>query len=335
MALLSGPTSFNREQMARARYYYERLPYTALDPALAVLETPLVNESNIAEDVGADKLAIISRIGVTQTAGINLVMAGDKISRQESTTAFPPNFEPLMSTDNDGERSQGILKLAWNNVSGATATATQQVTFHGTVKQLTVAEKILRGYSLTAAEQTLAAQFHLGDPSDPFPPGTRPFSQQEMLEQIWGRYILDEDFVAYAYPSVGTVPVPFAEARPNRPGEEVLVWHTLAGGLADAADVGKGVQLTLKRDMQINLNTVLLDNASPIYPMRPWVTALNTLQWSLSAQQATTGAVVIRVHWYRVRLTNVLRVILGLAPVSDLQSTDKHLYDQIRAGVVG
>lgn len=335
MALLSGPTSFNREQMARARYYYERLPYTALDPALSVLETPLVDESNIAEDVGADKLAVISRISVTNTPAVNLTVAGDKISRQESTAAFPPNFEPVMAGDNDGERSQGILKLAWNNISGATASATQQVTFHGAVKQLTVAEKILRGYTLTTAEQALAAQFKLGGPTDTFPPGTRPFSQQEMLEQVWGRYVVDEDFVAYAYPSVGTVPVPFASARPNKPGEEVLVWHTLAGGLADSADVGKGVQLTLKRDEQTNLNTVLLDNASPVFPMRPWVTALNTLQWTLSAQQATAGAVVIRVHWYRIRLTNVLRVILGLAPVRDLQGPDKTLYDQIRAGVVG
>lgn len=335
MALLSGPTQFNREQMARAEYYYERLPYTALDPALAVLETPLVDEANLAEDLGPDKLIIINRLAVTQTPGINIVVQGNRVSRQEVALAFPPNFEPLMAGDNDGERSQGILKLAWNNISGATATTTQQMTFHGAVKRLTVAEKIIRGYRLTSAEQRLAEQFKLGAPTDQFPPGARPFSVAEMLEQVWGRYILDEDFVSYVYPSVGTTPQIFTTAQPNKPGEEILVWHTLAGGLQDASDVGKGVQLTLRRDKQTNLNTILLDNASPVFPMRPWVTALNTLQWSINAQQATTGAVAVRVHWYRVRLTNLLRVVLGLAPISDLQGPDKHLYDQIQAGVVG
>lgn len=335
MALLSGATIFDREQMARAAYYYERLPYTALDPALAVLETPLVDEANLAQDLGPDKLITLNRISVTPTPGINVVLAGNRVSRQEVALAFPPNFEPLMAGDNDGERSQGILKLAWNNITGATATAVQQMTFHGAVKQLTVAEKILRGLALTAHEQALATQFGLGTPTDPYPPGARPFSMAEMLEQVWGRYILDEDFVSYVYPTVGVKPQIFTTAQPNKPGEEILVWHTVAGGLQDTGDVGKGVQLTLRRDKQTNLNTILLDNASPAFPMRPWVTALNTLQWSINAQQATTGAVALRVHWYRVRLTNLLRVVLGLAPISDLQGPDKHLYDQIQAGVVG
>lgn len=334
MALLSGPTIFNREQMNRARYYYERQPITALDPALAVLQTTLVDESNLANDV-PDKLIVISRIAATQTAGVNVVLQGPHVSRQEPSAGFPPNLQPLMAGANDGERSGSILKLAWNNLTGATATTPQQMVFHGAVKQLTVADKVLRGLALTSHEQALASQFNLGSPTDTYPPGLRPFSLAEMLEQVWGRYIVDTDFVTYVYPSVGTSPQIFTTAEPNKPGEEILVWSVLSGGLAEASDIGKGVQLTLRRDDQSNLNTVLLDNASPVFPMRPWITARNTLQWSIVAEQATTGAVAVRVGWYRIRLTNVLRVILGLATPDELATTDAQLYQQIEAGVVG
>jgi len=334
MALLPGPTVFNREQMQKARYWYERLPYTVLDPSLAPLQTPLVNETQLDEDV-PNRLVIVSRLSASTAAGVSWNITLERRTWQEAVAAFPPALEPLAAGEDDGWRTHTTLQLVLVNGTGAALSSVFQATYHGAVKQLTVAEKQFYGVPLTPMEQALAEQYGVAR----LPPqgwaGLRPLSLGEQLTLLWRRAIVEEQFQAYVFPTVGTGSAqPFLTVSPEHPGDEVLVWHTAGGGLANSSDVGKGVQLSTRRDNQDALNVVLLDNAAPAFPWRPWVTATSRFQWTVSAQTATTGAVAVRLHWYRVRLTPVLRVVLGLAPAEDLAGPDRQLYDLIRVGVV-
>lgn len=334
MASLSGPTSFNADAMEKARFWYERLPYTYYDGAMAPGSSPVIAEPDLATPLGTDQLAVVSGVALTPTSGLSLVWQGDGPNvYTEPASGWPAGLQPIMAGDNRGVRARQNLTLTLTNNTGAALGMPLQLNYLGAVKTLTVAEKLLLGVPLSAAEQALASQYNLQTPPPAGWAGLRPSSLRRQLDLLFQGAVLTEEWQTYTIPSVGQAQgQPFAQVAPRNSGE-IVIWTEVWGSVA-AADVGKGIMLTTQRDGQANTNVLLLDNASPSYPWHPWCVAKNQLWWSLNANVATANPVSVRIHWLRVTLTAVLAVLLSLASPADLAGPDRQLYDMARAGIL-
>lgn len=322
-ALAAEATQFIHQQIAQYRYWYERLPYTALAGSLPPLQSEIFSIQNVAKDTRRQGLAIVSGFAASPAANLLLQVTGPEKQTNEYTQAFPANLAPIAAGLEDGERSDSKLALTWINNSGAPIT-NAQANYYGAIKQLTTADRILRGLPLTTEDERLAKKFQLVGQ------GLHPLSLREMIQQGWLRSVVDEDYLT-AVLDVGTTVTAIPPYTP--PPGTVLVVHTIAAALP-AGSVGNLVQLTIDRDNQDNHLTVLLDNAPGLAtPWRPWMTATESLRFSLQAQTATAG-VLLRIHWYRVKITGVLSVLIGQSLPEELPPIERDLYDKIRAGVI-
>lgn len=324
MALASQASLFDHNQMSTYRYWYELLPYTAFDPALPPGQEQIFSVQNVLQDTSHQQYAILSHLAATQTAGVALQVQGPKTLRSEALAAFPANLGSTLGGVDDGERSTGLLGLTLFNNTGAALPSATQINYAGALKQLTVADKIIRGMTLTPAEKTLQAKYQMHGQ------GLRPNSIRNMLDRAWRSQILDEDFQT-AVLDVGATSIPIGPFQPNP--NEILVLHTIAAQMPSGS-VGNLVQLTVRRDNQQNHLTMLLDNAAGLgQPFPIWMTAIQTLGFAVKAETATNN-VAIRLGWYRVRLSLVLRIMLGLVSQDELPTQEADLWNQIRAGVL-
>lgn len=332
MSLMLGSTVWNANQLANYRYFYERIPYTAMDPALASLTTPVVAIQNVSSAIPG-KMAILSGLGVTATANVNLVPAGATNTTQDPTAGFPAVGQWIQPDEDDGLRSTGNLALSWENLTGAALTTLQQLQWYGSVKQLTVADKICRNLPLSPAEAALAQQYGLRA-QDGSMWGLRAQTISRALDIAWKQALIEEVFQTVSVAKIigGQQAQLQVTAQPKVVGQEVLVWHSLAASIP-ADSVGNGVVATIRRDDQYTLASVFLDGLTLANPLRPWVTAKEMLQLSLSAN-TTTANVNVRISWYRCRLTRVLALVLGLVPVADYTPIDEKFMAQWQAGVV-
>lgn len=322
MSLYTGVPQFTRDQIQTYRYWYEAQPFTAFDPSLAAGQEEIFEIQNLADDV-VDQLAIISHVATNQQATVTLLLEGPTNTRNEYTAAMPPNLLPAMDSIRGGERSTSKIGLSWNNVTAA-AVANMQTNYVGALKRLTTADKVMRGLPLNPTDQRLQKKFQI------YNQGLRPLSIPEMLDRIWRRAIIDEDFVAIAT-DAATSTLALPEYR--MPAGTVAVLHRLAGSIP-AGDIGNQVQLILDRDSQKNHVEVLLDNAPGLqYPWPMWITAQNTFRISYKAQTATNG-IAFRLHWYRVKITGLISVILGQSDPTELTGEELQLYERVRAGVI-
>jgi hypothetical protein len=325
VALYPNVPQFTHDQLQRYRYWYELHPYTAYDAALPPGEETIFEFQNLPSDV-PNQLALLTHLGTTNTANISLRVDGPVTSRTENTTAFPSGLLPVMAGNEEGERSTTKMALKWLNNTGATATTVQQVNYAGALKQLTTADKVMRGLTLDATDLALQKKYQI------YNQGLRPLTIEEMKDRIWRRAILDNDFLA-ATVDVGTTSLDIPPY--TVPAGTVVVLHTLAVSIPSNA-VGNFITLSIDRDTQRGQIQVLLDNAPTpglLYPWPLWLTVTNSFAVHLIAQTATSG-VSIRIGWYRVKITGLLSVVLGQTNPADLTGVEKELYDRLRAGVV-
>lgn len=331
MSLVVGASVFDATQLERYRPPYERMVYTAMDPALANLLTPIFSIQDVAVPQPS-AVAILSGLGVTQTPGVNLLMAGNTNTTTQPTAGFPPALGLTETDEDSGLRSGGNLALTWQNTTGSALTSLQQVTYLGAVKQLTVADRILRGLPLAPAQQELAARYGL-QAADGRLAGARVQTIAALLRQIYRQAIIEELIQTVYIPTVqaGQQPQLQITAQPRVVGEEVLVWHSLAAAVPSGS-VGNGVVLTVYRDNQKPIQTLFLDNLSLTTSVRPWLPAQQLLQWFVSAN-TTTADVAFRVRWFRCRMTRTLQIALGLVPSADFSKADQALADQLQVGV--
>ena len=314
---------FSHKQLQTYRYGYEQMPYTAWDPDLAVGEETIFEFQDLSQDTAVPYLALVNNLAATPTANVFLRLAGPGVPRQEATQCFPSGLAPVMAERDNGERSTSKMALKWFNNTGAVAN-NQQVNYVGALKALTTADKVLRGLPLTAEDRAYQKKFQI------YLQGLRPLTVEETLTRIWRRSIVDEDFFT------GVLNVGAAELSIPRftvPAGTVFVIHSLAASIPSAS-VGNLVTLSLDRDTQENHMQVLLDNAPGLgTPWPLWITTKNTMRIVLQAQTATNN-VVVRLGWYRVKITGLLSVVLGDTNPSALTGEDRHLYELLKAGVV-
>lgn len=314
---------FDKIQIQQYRYGYEQMPYTAFDPDLAVGEETIFEFQDLPRDTNTPYLALVNNLASTQTADLFLRFAGPGVTRTESTLCFPNGLLPVMPTRDNGERSTSKMALKWYNNTGGTVT-NAQVNYVGALKELTTADKVLRGLPLSPQDLAYQKKFQI------YQQGLRPVTVEETLTRIWRRSIVDEDFFTGVV-NVGTTPT--AIPRFTVPAGTVFVVHSLAASLPSGS-VGNQVIFNLDRDNQNNHLQVFLDNAPGLgVPWPLWITAKNSIRITLQAQTATNN-VAIRLGWYRVKITGLLSIVLGETAPDQLTGEERHLYELYRAGVV-
>lgn len=324
MSLVSGIPQFTKQQLETYRYFYEVIPYTAYDPDLVPGSETIFSVQNV-QDAAPGKLAVVNHYAVAPSnASLTLEVEGAGSSNIENQTsqAFPAGLVPILTSAGDGRRATSKLALKWVNASGAVI-PTVQTNYAGALKDLTTADKVLRGLPLNAQDQKYQKKFQI------YQQGLRPITIEEMKDRIWRRSIVDE-FVTTG--SVSATSTATAIPQFTVPAGTVAVLHSLAASIP-SADVGNQVTLAIDRDAQENHVEILADNAPGLAnPFPLWVTATNSFTLRYSAQTTTT--VTYRLAWYQVKVTGLLSVILGQSNPTELTGEELTLYEKIRAGVV-
>lgn len=327
MSLAVQATRFTHSQIQQYRNWYERIPYTALDAALAPLGTDLFTVDSVAQSTGGQQVALLSDLAATRTANVSLVLIQARGETRFETQALNAGLNPAIANSTetgDVLPSTGTLSLAWMNNTGSALSTLQQMNYSVAVKTLTTYEKIQAGQQNQAGWTTLDDQLWAKFAKQ----AVRPMTLAEALTRGW---VIEESGWTTQVVSAGTGITPIGPYQPQ--AGSVLVLHTLAAGIPSGS-VGNLIQLSVIRDNENPLWTLLLDNTAGLsVPWHPWVTAQTQLGFQLTASTAT-NPVILRIGWYRVRLTKTLQALMGLTEATRLTGTAQRLYDQIAAGVI-
>ncbi len=326
MSLATQATPFNRSQITQYRHWYERLPYTALDASLSPAGTDIFSDISIADVTSGQKIAGFSDLAATQTANVSLVLNQPKRQTVFQTQALNPGLIPSVGDDRDTLWSTGDLALAWNNASGTAPTTIQQANFMGTLKTMTTWEKVqsvgVQGFGWTEMDDQLYSLM-AHKPK-------RPMTLREALRLSFEDQIVDSEWKTYVFPTTtGLSPIgPF-----QPPSGEIFVVHTVAAAIPSGS-AGNLIQLTIFRDSQQALDTLLIDNTAGLqYPWHPWIQASRQLGFNLSAVTATSN-VTLRLGWWRIRHTPLIQALNGTMAYARLTGSDKTLFERIQSGVV-
>lgn len=326
MAWLTQVPQFTHQQINLFRYGYEKVPYTAYDPALSQSGEILLNNENVAADTGGTALAVVSDWASTPVASVRLAIQNPRRTTTWHTVAFPAALQPIQTGTEQGTRSTGLLRVTVENNTGSALGSAFQVNYAGALVQLSVADKVLRGIPLTEAEKALAQKYGLGKS------GSRPLTFAEMRQHVFERAILDERIVTQDLTitagSPGPTLGPFTPDTPN----ELLVLHEIATSLPSGS-VGNEVVLSLDRDNQKGRAAWLLDNSPGLaVPWDCWIAAQSHIDLTTSTA-TTTDSVIVRLAFYRIRKTTLVQAFTGtLMPTT---AGERSLLEQVQAGVLG
>lgn len=313
--------TFDNAQLQRATpNFYEKLPYTALYTTLQQANSVVTQISDVFKASNNQGMAIVSDLAATQEESVDILLYQESNSRQISSEAMPPSLAPIMNKSMDsGMRATKKIGVTVANNTGATP-SNYQVNFMGSVKRLTVADKVLRGLPLSSYEQGLAKKFQIGNQ------GTQPPSLTRSMQRAFYGQILDE----YAYgwrESANASVLPITNEVPD--AGEILVITSLAA----SAPVGNQVTLTLERDNDNGYVSILADNMSLSQPFDVWIPVQRHYTLSLSSI-VSTASVPIRMTVLRIKLSTILQAMFGLLDVSELKGEELTLYEKIISGKV-
>ena len=311
---------FDGAQAQLTKYFYERLPYTFFSPSLPLGKTTIFTASDLSASTQGKKMGITAGLATTQAALVSLVAESASNPEVTATAGYPPLLGQTDNGPDDGIRSTGALGLYVTNSSGA-AVANFQTNYTVAVKQLTVADKILRGLSRSPREAELEHKFQIANQ------GLYPISISRMLENLWLSRITSKR--PYAYQGPATVASTTLTNLVPLSGEILVVTSIAMGGVP----VGNQVSLTIQRDTDLNYVSILGDNLSLDKPMSVWIPATKSLSFALSAV-TTTAAVEVRFEVARIRTSFILEVMFGNVDHHTLSGVDLNLYEQVMAGVI-
>lgn len=324
MGGLAPATQFIHSQIQEYRYWYERLPYTALDMALPTGEEDIIRSTNLATATNRTQMAWVSDLATTPTANVAIrtVLDGDRATLP--TVLWPTGLIPIETESHRAYRAFDTLHLSWFNNNAAALTSPVQFNYYGAMKTLTTADKLLYGLTdrLTPEDRQYIKKFAMTD-------NLRPLTLHEGLDHVFRRAILQNVEVGA---TVNAVATPVTWTFTPRSGE-LLVWHTLAASIPSGS-VGNFITLQVDRDTQEDHLSLLLDNTPGLQqPWHPWMVAVQQIQFAVSATTATSG-VVVRFGYYRVKKTRLIQILLGLLHPSEMTAQDRHWQDQLTAGII-
>lgn len=311
---------FDDSQAQIARYWYERVPYTSYIAALLPGKTNIFSATDISTATEGKKIGILGNLAMTQAAYVQLATESAGNTRLTAAAAYPPSLQPVMTAADDGIRSSRALGIYLTNSSGAVVN-NAQINYTVAVKDLTIADKVLRNMPLSAAEQSIQQKYQIGQQ------GIRPLAISKSLQQNWLSRVLSEEIYGYQQ-AVTSSPTTLENLVPGH--NELLVITSIAMG---GVPVGNQVTLTIQRDSDVGYVSILGDNLSLQYPLSVWIPATRQFSIGISAITATAAATV-RLTVKRLALSTVLQALFGKLNPAHLSREDLHLYEQVIAGVV-
>ncbi len=298
---------FTQGQAHDARYWYERIPYTYGPVTLATGWTTAVNVSGINKTAIPRWMARLGRVAATQNAGVGIDIEHDNgrvpaLADQGLTDAYPAGVRELRGLDLP---AKDRLRLRTNNSSGG-AINNYQLNYTVALQRLTVAEKLLRGITQFTPEEQEALE--RTDVRDLVEKGIAPIPISAQIERTYQNRILAAVTRTYQV-DVTTSDAVFATIRANEGGPDTfLVLRELAVEGASA--------ITLSVDRDDDVNYVGVAGAAFVdgddTPWDLFVPALDYLTFHTQGAGAVND-VAIRVGYWIVKMSNLLRVRFGLA----------------------
>jgi len=328
MPLAVGATGFTSETPP-FRYWYERRPFTFLDPALAaganeflITLQSVQGEIQGAGGIGAPLAAILSDWAMTPVTGVvvNASVSGAAqagsvaatqvwpvvFSQQWPTVGWPSGLVPTLTAPADGIVATQTVQVGWANQTGSALSTPMQGTIAVAVTPLSVVQQVRIGWPLDAAAQALWEQYQAY---------CEPWDWATALDHVFGgAWLGDEERMSVL--TASPTPVPAWPALSVPPGQ-VIVLDRLAVGLPNGA-VGNQIQVQCYRDSNVPTHVLWADNSAGLAtPWRPWMTALRQWQVQVSAETLTAN-LVLRARFRHYRLTPVMAALFGLtAPPTD------------------
>lgn len=328
--------TFSQADAQQAHYWYERRWYTAGPATLVPGQTPIFTAQNWTNNQYPQWQARLTRIAATQNANVQLMWqfqdgTANATQNLGYTDAMPANLQPMRVFAPAVE----LLTLTANNISVSNVT-NFQLNYEIELKYLSVAEKLHYGYPLSPQDTAILAL--LDDPGgktgmqqvqDLLQRGSIPVPTDYQIRRYFENQRLADDLGAGTYHTTATasgVGTPFATLHVK--SGEVLVIREIA---LENGTSGGGV-LYIDRDSDVNyeiLTGAAFAQTNPDKPWDVWIPALHTV--NLRAYAATSTAMTVRVRAERYTLSNILKVMLGIANAP--QSVPGNTYPLILAGI--
>jgi len=302
--------AFSQTDAALARYWYERRIYTygplSLNPGYATV----FNAVPVASDPRhPDWQAALLGLWVTDSPYVQVIWIADDTQEGASATqGWADAARAGLRRFNVFAPAVRQLSLAVNNTSSS-AIANFILVYEIGLKRLTVAEKLLFGYGLASSDTARIGGLSLQDVRALVERGTAPVPIDQEIERTLDNQLLGEyngvSGLWHAEASTTTTGVAFASVQ-VKAGEMAVLREI-------AIESAAAVQLYVDRDGDLGLltlNGAAFTQANDA-PWRPFIIALNTLQFRVAASSTTVAPIRLRVT--RHHLNTLWRVRTGVA----------------------
>jgi len=301
---------FDRDQISRARYGRETLPYTWGPASLPVGQTTVFDVAGWNPADGVEKVLILEAVAATQNSGVQLVWSYDG-QQSDIAQGWTDALRSGLRPNPVGAWAANRLALTINNQSGSPI-ANFQLNYWVTVWSIPAAYRLLLGYGLTPSDQRALAQLPQQDGLSPLQQvqsllqkGTLPISWERQIDSLWrNRRVAPASALV---PRHITTPGPTTSASfsVRVPQGYVLVLEALG------VEGQPAVQIAVDRDqdqgyVQINGAAVAQANDAPLFA---WVPAADHLTFTVSGAQ---GTFALRPEGGLYRLSDLLALHLSL-----------------------
>ena len=318
---------FGQDQAFRAKYWYERLQYTAGPAAINTGSNPVFSVNRINKTETPAWVATLESIAATQNGSVALDFTFDRrripaLVNQGLTDALP-----------SGMRSAAMRLPAVKNMSlvaynyGTSAVNNFIINYQVSLRRLTVADKLLMGIDNFTKDELDALNDKSIDVRGLVEKGIHPIPVQAQVERTYMNRILYEDTRTLHVDAL-TSDQSFLTIRSSESGPDTfLVLREIA------LEGTPSVILSVDRDEDYNYMGVI-GSAFLDADDRPWdvfVPALNYLTFHIQAVSAPVTAVPVRVRVWHCKLSNLMRVRFGLAHRGDVPD---NTYLRAIAGVI-
>ncbi|HEY3367784.1 MAG TPA: hypothetical protein VGK74_22225 [Symbiobacteriaceae bacterium] len=305
--------TFSQAQAQLARYWHERALYTFGPAALPAGPIPILTAQQWTSFQAPEWMAELTGLWVSQNPGVQLQWiyddsVGNQSAAQGYTDAAPAGLR-RMAVSAPAVRQLQLLAINTTGAPIANFVLNYEIAMH----RLSVADKLLRGYGLSAQDErmlTILGKNAKRDLQDLVDKGTSPIGIDVQLERtVANRRLRDHSGSGLYHVSTASTS---AFATLQAAAGEFLVLEEVAvegGGL-----LAQPVAILVDRD-QDNAYVQLTANAFGQVDDAPWsmhVPAVDNLTFRVASQGAPL-TVPVRIRVGRYKLSNLLRARFGLA----------------------
>ena len=309
-------------------YFYERIPYTHTVSSLAAGNTTSLFSVSQWNTAASPSVRVTLRnLGMTRWPNTQLRTVYDNRTDRIDSRGFPGHGYPLPV------EYGAVTQLNSQLVNIGTTTIPQiTLTYQISVLRMSVATKVLYGYALDKTEHSMAQAMHLG--TDPVRQlGNLPMPMDTIIEREFAARQIAGPVAFSAGVSVTPSASTVGHVRPQSPNE-VLVLRSIAV----EASPEDGVVLTVNRDDNADHVSVDAGATALSHPLDCFIPATNHFTFVIQGATHVPYPVPVRLEVWRVSLSDILRVHLGILTERELESlmgaeAGTAFWNQVQTGV--